>query len=105
MTAFSKQWISWAFCCAGKTQLVKGKLAQLPEDMASLAISFNYFTDVISFQKILESPLEKKVSALVSDHTCSSNELLQDPWLHSLRCNNQCFLLPGPEIPDAHCCI
>ncbi|DBA86689.1 TPA: Dynein alpha chain, flagellar outer arm [Trebouxia sp. C0004] len=44
----------------GKTQLVKGKLAQLPEDMASLAISFNYFTDVISFQKILESPLEKK---------------------------------------------
>lgn len=48
--------------CAGKTQLVKGKLAQLPEDMASLSISFNYFTDVISFQKILESPLEKKVS-------------------------------------------
>lgn len=47
---------------AGKTQLVKGKLAQLPEDMASLSISFNYFTDVISFQKILESPLEKKVS-------------------------------------------
>lgn len=46
---------------AGKTQLVKGKLAQLPEEMASLSISFNYFTDVISFQKILESPLEKKV--------------------------------------------
>lgn len=55
-------------CCAGKTQLVKGKLAQLPEDMASLAISFNYFTDVISFQKILESPLEKKVSEMASDH-------------------------------------
>ncbi len=51
-------------CCVGKTQLVKGKLAQLPEDMASLSISFNYFTDVISFQKILESPLEKKVNAL-----------------------------------------
>ena len=46
---------------AGKTQLVKGKLAQLPDDLASLSISFNYFTDVISFQKILESPLEKKV--------------------------------------------
>eukprot|EP00891_Asterochloris_glomerata_P001316 jgi/Astpho2/1316/Aster-06188 len=44
----------------GKTQLVKGKLAQLPDDLASLSISFNYFTDVISFQKILESPLEKK---------------------------------------------
>ena len=41
---------------------MKGKLAQLPEEMASLSISFNYFTDVISFQKILESPLEKKVS-------------------------------------------
>ena len=56
--------------CAGKTQLVKGKLAQLPEDMASLSISFNYFTDVISFQKILESPLEKKVSkAMATDPT------------------------------------
>eukprot|EP00878_Enallax_costatus_P012531 GHUV01013087.1.p1 GENE.GHUV01013087.1~~GHUV01013087.1.p1 ORF type:complete len:2750 (+),score=1040.15 GHUV01013087.1:633-8882(+) len=44
----------------GKTQLVKGKLAVLPEDMMSLTISFNYFTDVVSFQKILESPLEKK---------------------------------------------
>eukprot|EP00877_Chromochloris_zofingiensis_P015255 jgi/Chrzof1/9984/Cz04g22250.t1 len=44
----------------GKTQLVKGKLATLSEDMMSLAISFNYFTDVGSFQKVLESPLEKK---------------------------------------------
>ena len=35
----------------GKTQLVKGKLAALPEDALSLAISFNYFTDVASFQK------------------------------------------------------
>ncbi len=35
----------------GKTQLVKGKLAALPEDAPSLAISFNYFTDVASFQK------------------------------------------------------
>lgn len=45
-------------CCAaagagvGKTQLVKGKLASLPEDIASLSISFNYFTDVASFQKV-----------------------------------------------------
>lgn len=45
---------------AGKTQLVRGKLAGLPEDMMSLGINFNYFTDVISFQKVLESPLEKK---------------------------------------------
>ena len=44
----------------GKTQLVKGKLAELGEEQMSLAISFNYFTDVISFQRILESPLEKK---------------------------------------------
>ncbi|CAD7704939.1 unnamed protein product [Ostreobium quekettii] len=44
----------------GKTQLVKGKLAALPEELMSLGISFNYFTDVISFQKVLESPLEKK---------------------------------------------
>ena len=44
----------------GKTQLVKGKLASLPEGNMSLNINFNYFTDVISFQKILESQLEKK---------------------------------------------
>eukprot|EP00884_Botryococcus_braunii_P010094 jgi/Botrbrau1/19086/Bobra.0077s0003.2 len=44
----------------GKTQLVKGKLASLGEDTMALSISFNYFTDVNSFQKILESPLEKK---------------------------------------------
>ncbi|MEW5298846.1 MAG: hypothetical protein WDW36_001923 [Sanguina aurantia] len=44
----------------GKTQLVKGKLGVLPEEIISLAISFNYFTDVISFQKVLESALEKK---------------------------------------------
>lgn len=36
----------------GKTQLVKGKLAGLPEDVMSLGISFNYFTDVTSFQKV-----------------------------------------------------
>ncbi len=28
----------------GKTQLVKGKLGSLPEEIMSLAISFNYFT-------------------------------------------------------------
>lgn len=44
----------------GKTQLVKGKLGSLPEEIMSLSINFNYFTDVISFQKVLESPLEKK---------------------------------------------
>jgi len=44
----------------GKTQLVKGKLATQPEGIMSLTINFNYFTDVISFQKILESQLEKK---------------------------------------------
>lgn len=37
----------------GKTQLVKGKLATLSEDMMSLSMSFNYFTDVGSFQKVL----------------------------------------------------
>lgn len=36
----------------GKTQLVKGKLGTLPEDMMSLSISFNHFTDVLSFQKV-----------------------------------------------------
>lgn len=44
----------------GKTQLVKGKLATQPEGIMSLNINFNYFTDVLSFQKILESMLEKK---------------------------------------------
>jgi dynein heavy chain, axonemal len=50
---------------AGKTQLVKGKLAGLGEDSIALSISFNYFTDVNSFQNILESPLEKKVGTFV----------------------------------------
>lgn len=36
----------------GKTQLVRGKLAALPEGLSSLAISFNYFTDVAAFQKV-----------------------------------------------------
>lgn len=31
---------------------MKGKLATLPEDMASQVISFNHFTDVASFQKV-----------------------------------------------------
>lgn len=44
----------------GKTQLVKGKLAGLSEEQLSLTISFNYFTDVITFQRVLESALEKK---------------------------------------------
>jgi dynein heavy chain len=44
----------------GKTQLIRGKCAQLAEGLTALPIAFNYFTDVISFQKILESPLEKK---------------------------------------------
>jgi dynein heavy chain, axonemal len=44
----------------GKTQLVRGKLAVLSEEQLSLTISFNYFTDVVTFQKCLESALEKK---------------------------------------------
>jgi dynein heavy chain, axonemal len=44
----------------GKTQLVKGKLASLSEEQMSLSISFNYFTEVGAFQRILESGLEKK---------------------------------------------
>jgi hypothetical protein len=36
----------------GKTQLVKGKLAALPDETLALAIAFNYFTDVASFQKV-----------------------------------------------------
>ena len=44
----------------GKTALVKGKLASQPEGIMSMNINFNYFTDVLSFQKILESQLEKK---------------------------------------------
>ena len=41
--------------------MVKGKLGSFGEDMMALSIAFNYFTDVASFQKILEGPLEKKV--------------------------------------------
>ena len=36
----------------GKTQLVKGKLQGLPEDLSSLTINLNYFSDVASFQKV-----------------------------------------------------
>lgn len=37
----------------GKTQLVKGKLAGLnPETFMAANIAFNYFTDVVSFQKV-----------------------------------------------------
>lgn len=46
---------------AGKTQLVKGKLAALGPDTAHRTISLNYFTDVALFQKVLEAPLEKQV--------------------------------------------
>ena len=76
---------------------MKGKLAQLPEEMASLSISFNYFTDVISFQKILESPLEKKVRltllqesgtcvrslSMPSHCACMLEKLSSDPWCAS----------------------
>ena len=44
----------------GKTQLVKGQLAKLPEDVLSQNITFNYFTEVSEFQNTLESKLEKK---------------------------------------------
>ena len=44
----------------GKTQLVMGRLATLGDDMMSHVVSFNYFSDVISFQRSLEAPLEKK---------------------------------------------
>ena len=44
----------------GKTQLVMGRLAQFGDDMCSHVVSFNYFSDVVSFQRSLESALEKK---------------------------------------------
>jgi len=44
----------------GKTQLVKEKLRNLNEDMSSLTINFNYFTDSASLQSTMEQPLEKK---------------------------------------------
>ena len=36
----------------GKTQLVKGKLQGLPEELVALTINLNYFSDVASFQKV-----------------------------------------------------
>ena len=46
---------------SGKTQVVKGRLGALnPEESLFQTINFNYFTDVITFQKTLESTLEKK---------------------------------------------
>ena len=46
---------------SGKTQVVKGRLSAMNSDeMLYQTINFNYFTDVITFQKTLESTLEKK---------------------------------------------
>lgn len=50
----------------GKTQLVKGKLACLPEEMMSLGISFNYFTDVVSFQKVRKHSLQRACSCTLA---------------------------------------
>lgn len=36
----------------GKTQLVKGKLQSLPEDLQALTLSLNYYTEVAAFQKV-----------------------------------------------------
>jgi dynein heavy chain, axonemal len=44
----------------GATTSARAAHAGLPEDLLSLSIAFNYFTEVGSFQRILESPLEKK---------------------------------------------
>lgn len=44
----------------GKTQLIKGKLSSLDDSFTNLTINFNYFTDVVNFQKLMESKLEKK---------------------------------------------
>ncbi|PRW60500.1 Dynein alpha flagellar outer arm [Chlorella sorokiniana] len=44
----------------GKTQLVKGKLQVLPEEMPALTLNLSYYTEVGAFQRALESPLEKK---------------------------------------------
>jgi dynein heavy chain len=59
----------------GKTQLVKGKLATLPEDMMSMSISFNHFTDVLSFQKVGEV-------AAVLHAPCHSASSVLRPCLH-----------------------
>ena len=45
---------------SGKTQVIKGKLASLPEEIMYQNINFNYFTDVVNFQKALEMNMEKK---------------------------------------------
>lgn len=62
----------------GKTQLVKGKLAALPEGMMSLSISFNYFTDVVSFQKASRHHLH---------NVCKQ---LTGPWQQCLCIINHC---------------
>lgn len=36
----------------GKTQLVRGKLQTLPEDLQALTLSLNYYTEVAAFQKV-----------------------------------------------------
>jgi hypothetical protein len=50
----------------GKTQLVKGKLQGLPEDLSSLTINLNYFSDVASFQKVGRLGWERAAAAGLS---------------------------------------
>lgn len=74
----------------GKTQLVKGKLSSLSEDFISLSISFNYFTDVVSFQKV---GLVRVVGGRCGAH-----------GPHNQPCKHQ-FVLHDPKHPAriAHC--
>ena len=46
----------------GKTAVAMGVLGQLdPDEMMQMVINLNYYTDSAALQKVLESPLEKKV--------------------------------------------
>ena len=44
----------------GKTAIINGKLRSLPEEYAAELVNINYYTNANMYQKILESPLEKK---------------------------------------------
>uniref|UniRef100_H3G776 AAA+ ATPase domain-containing protein n=1 Tax=Phytophthora ramorum TaxID=164328 RepID=H3G776_PHYRM len=47
----------------GKTQLVQGLLSNLDGPAASMSINFNYYTNALALQAILESKLSKRVGS------------------------------------------
>jgi hypothetical protein len=78
----------------GKTQLVKGKLACLPEEMMSLNISFNYFTDVVSFQKVCQHSIKCPINMQLHKVEKPPAASILQPTVNAITCK---LLLKCPQ--------